>query len=122
MVPSTQATLIGKIDLPVTFGMTTNFRTETHTFQVANFSGVYHAILNRPCYAKFMVVANYTYLKLKMLGPKGIITVDASFQKAFMCETECIDFAAATVASTGELVIIQEQVIEDPPEISHKAT
>jgi hypothetical protein len=45
------------------------------TFKIADFTGAYHAILGRPCYAKFMVVSNYTYLKLKMLGPHGIITV-----------------------------------------------
>jgi hypothetical protein len=26
-------------------------------------------VLGRPCYAKFMAVPNYTYLKLKMPGP-----------------------------------------------------
>jgi hypothetical protein len=36
------------------------------------FSGTYHAILGRPAYAKFMVVPNYTYLKLKIPGQKGI--------------------------------------------------
>ena len=33
--------------------------------------GVYHAILGRPAYAKFMAVPNYTYLKLKLPGPSG---------------------------------------------------
>jgi hypothetical protein len=32
----------------------------------------------RPCYAKFMVVPNYTYLKLKMPGPNGVITVGST--------------------------------------------
>jgi hypothetical protein len=32
-------------------------------------------ILRRPAYAKFMVVPNYTYLKMKIPGPKGIITI-----------------------------------------------
>jgi hypothetical protein len=32
-------------------------------------------VLGRSCYAKFMVVPNYTYLKLKMSGPNEIITV-----------------------------------------------
>jgi len=26
-----------------------------------------------PCYAKFMAIPNYTYLKMKMPGPKGVI-------------------------------------------------
>jgi hypothetical protein len=28
---------------------------------------------------KFMAVPNYTYIKLKMLGPKGVITIDIKF-------------------------------------------
>ena len=42
---------------------------------VVDFPGSYHTILGRPCYAKFMAIPNYTYLKLKMLGPHRIITI-----------------------------------------------
>jgi hypothetical protein len=35
------------------------------------FSGTYHASLGRSAYAKFMVMPNYTYLKLKIPGSKG---------------------------------------------------
>jgi hypothetical protein len=45
------------------------------TFEIANFPGAYDAILGRSCYAKFMAVPNYTYLKLKMPGPHGIIII-----------------------------------------------
>ena len=67
------------MDLPVTFGDQFNYRTETLTFEVVGFLGTFHAILGRPCYAKFMAIPNYTYLKLKMLGPCGVITIDTSF-------------------------------------------
>jgi hypothetical protein len=60
---------LGQLDLPVCFGTPSNFRKETLTFEVVGFRGTYHAVLGRPCYAKFMVVPNYTYLKLKMPGP-----------------------------------------------------
>ena len=70
---------LGPIDLPITFGNPSNYRTKTLTFEVVGFHGTYHAILGRPCYAKFMAVPNYTYLKLKMSGPGGVITVDTSF-------------------------------------------
>jgi hypothetical protein len=46
---------------------------------VVRFHETYHAILGRPCYVKFMAIPNYTYLKLKMLGPCGIIIVTTSF-------------------------------------------
>ena len=74
-----EALPLGQIDLPVTFGMQWNFRTETLTFEVVGFLGTYHAILRRPAYAKFMTVPNYTYLKLKISRPNGIITVGTSF-------------------------------------------
>ena len=74
-----QAMPLGQIDLPVTFGDQFNYRTKTLTFEVVGFSGTFHAILGRPCYARFMAVPNYTYLKLKMPGPHGVITVSTSF-------------------------------------------
>jgi hypothetical protein len=61
------------IDLPVNFSMPSNFGIDTLTFEVVGFCRTYHAIFGRPCYAKFMVVPNYTYLKLKMSGPMGVI-------------------------------------------------
>jgi hypothetical protein len=47
-------------NLPICFGTPTNFRKETLTFEVVGFHGTYHAILRRPCYARFMAVPNYT--------------------------------------------------------------
>ena len=70
---------LGQIDLPITFGDPTNYRTETLTFEVVGFHGTYHAILGHLCYTKFMTVPNYTYLKLKMPGPCGVITIGTSF-------------------------------------------
>ena len=68
-----------QINPPITFRDPSNYRTETLTFEVVGFHGTYHAILGRPCYFKFMTVPNYTYLKLKMLGPCGVITIGTSF-------------------------------------------
>jgi hypothetical protein len=42
---------------------------------VVGFLATYHTILGRLSFTKFMVVPNYTYLKLKIPSPKGIITV-----------------------------------------------
>jgi hypothetical protein len=76
-----------------------NFHTETLTFEVVRFSGTYHAILGRPTYAKFMIVPNHMYLKLKISGPKGIITVGPTYQRTFECDTECFQFAEAIIRS-----------------------
>ena len=59
-----------------------------------------------------MGVPNYTYLKLKMPGPHGVITVNTSFQRAYECEVECCGHATAIVAS-GELAALKENVAEE---------
>jgi hypothetical protein len=101
VVPGMEALPIGQINLPITFGDLQNFRTETLTFEVVGFLGTYHAILRRLAYAKFMVVPNYTYLNLKIPGPKGIITVGTTYQRAFKCDAECFQFAEALIWSPG---------------------
>ena len=77
ILPGMKAYSVGNIDLPVTFGNKANYRTETLTFEVVDWKGAYHTILGRPAYAKFMAVPNYTYHKLKLPGPNGVITVVA---------------------------------------------
>ena len=63
---------------------------------------------------KFMAVPNYTYLKLKIPGPDGVVAVGTSFQHAYECEVECCGHTAAIVAS-GELAAIKEEVTEEAP-------
>jgi hypothetical protein len=71
VVPGMEALPIEQTDLPIMFGDLRNFRTETLTFEVVGFSVTSHVILRRPAYAKFMAMPNYTYLKLRIPGPKG---------------------------------------------------
>ena len=103
-----------QIDLLVTFGDPSNYRTETLTFKVVGFRGTYHAILGHPCYTKFMAVPNYTYLKLKIPDPGGVITIGTSFQRAYECKVECFDHAATIVASK-ELAAIRKEVAKEAP-------
>ena len=83
------------------FGGRANFRTETLTFEIADFHGAYHAILGQPCSTKFMVVPNYTYLKLKMPGPHEIIIIGGDLQQAYLREWENYDITTATCQSPG---------------------
>jgi hypothetical protein len=106
--------------LPVTFGDVRNFRTETFTFKVVGFSRMYHAILKRPTYAKFMAMLNYMYLKLKIPGPKGIITVGPMYQRAYECDAECFQFAEATIRSE-RLHAEPRSEDQDVPESSKRA-
>jgi hypothetical protein len=94
-----EALSIRQIDLLVMFGDLQNFRTEILTFEVVGFSRMYHAILKRPAYTKFMAVPNYTFLKLKIPSSKGIITVGTTYQRAFECDTEGFHFVEALIRS-----------------------
>ncbi|XP_066373341.1 uncharacterized protein [Miscanthus floridulus] len=105
----------GQIDLPITFGDPSNYRTKILTFEIVGFLGTYHAILGCPCYAKFMAIPNYTYLKLMIPSPGGVITVSTSFQRTYECEVECCNHATAIVASR-ELAAIKKEVTEEAPD------
>jgi hypothetical protein len=115
IVPGKQAKPLGQIDLSITFGDKFNFGTETLTFEVVSFHGIYNAVLRRSCYVKFMAVPNYTYLKLKMPSSYGIITVSTSFQCAYECDLECCELAAMTI-SWEELMTIREAVAKNAPD------
>ena len=90
-MPRKKALPVGRIDLLICFGTAANFRKESLTFEVVGFQGIYHAIIGHPAYAKFMAIPNYTYLKLKMPGPKGVITVSSSYEHAYECDVECAE-------------------------------
>ncbi|XP_066351738.1 uncharacterized protein [Miscanthus floridulus] len=115
IVPRKRAMPLEQIDLPVNFKDQFNYRTETLTFEVVGFPRTFHTILGHPCYMKFMAIPNYTYLKLKMLGPHGVITVGTFFQQAYECEVECCGHAAAIVASE-ELTALREEVTKEAPD------
>jgi hypothetical protein len=95
IIPAKRVQPLGQLDLPVCFGTPSNSRMETLTFEVVGFRGTYHAVLGRPCYAKFMAVPNYTYLKLKMSGPNRVITVGPTYRHAYECNMECVEYAEA---------------------------
>ena len=120
IVPRKQAVPLGQIDLPITFGGSSNYRMETLTFEVVGFHGTYHAILGRPCYVNLMAVPNYTYLNLKMSVPCRVITIGTSFQRAYECEVKCCKHATAIVASK-ELAAIREDVVEEVPDPKRSA-
>ncbi|XP_066373348.1 uncharacterized protein [Miscanthus floridulus] len=115
IVPRKQAMPLGQIDLPITFGDPSNYRTKILTFEVVGFPRTYHTILGCPCYAKFMAVPNYTYLKLMIPSPGGVITIGTSFQRTYECEVECCNHAMTIVASR-ELAAIKKEVTEEAPD------
>jgi hypothetical protein len=80
---------------------------------VVGFRGAYHAILGLSCYAKFMAVPNYTYLKMKMSGPKGVITVGSSIEHAFDCDVKCVEHAEALALDKALVASMEKLVNED---------
>jgi hypothetical protein len=79
---------LGRIELDVCFGNSSNYRREKLEFEVMDWPSQYHAILGRPAFAKFMAVLYYAYLTLKIPGPKGTITVQGSFEVSNTCDKE----------------------------------
>jgi hypothetical protein len=115
IIPGKRVQPLGQLDLSVCFGTPFNFRRETLTFEVVGFQGTYHAVLGRPCYAKFMAVPNYTYLKLKMLGPNGVITVGSTYRQAYECDVECVEYAEA-LAESEALIADLECLSKEVPD------
>jgi hypothetical protein len=112
---------LGQVTLSVTFRNASNYRTETLAFEVVDFSGPYHVILGRPCYIKFMAISSYAYLKLKILGPARVITMEAKTQQALDCKQDSIKLAAATVTVT-KLRELSLQIPTVPPSLAMPTT
>ena len=83
--------LLGIVDLRVTFGQVANYLHEILSFEVVDFQDTYHAVLGIPCFVKFMAIPHYAYLKLKMPGPNGIITISGDHQNAYQCDLLAIE-------------------------------
>jgi hypothetical protein len=88
IVPGSANYPLGRIALNVCFGNRQNYRREKLDFEVMDWPSQYHAILGRPVFSRFMAVPHYTYLVLKMPGPKRIITVKESFEVSDLCDRE----------------------------------
>ena len=114
IVPGKSAWPIGKIYLEVAFGNSENFRSEIIPFEVVKLESPYHAILGRPAYARFMARPCYIYLKLKMPGPNGPITVDGSRSMAIECEQQHVTYAESACAKE-DLLAYQGKVDRQIP-------
>jgi hypothetical protein len=90
---------LGKVQLEVLFGKKGNSHREPIWFEVVDISSPYHALLGHPALAKFMAVPHYAYLKMKLLGPRGVITVSGSFKKSLACAKESSQLAEALVVA-----------------------
>jgi hypothetical protein len=81
---------------------------------VVGFYDTYHTMFGRPCYAKFMAILNYTYLKLMMPRPNGVITVHTTYQHAYECDVECYEYAEAIIESDALAAELEARLKEAP--------
>jgi hypothetical protein len=62
-----------------------------------------------------MAVPNYTYLKLKLPGPNGVISVSGSFEQSYISSREHFDLAA-TIANSADLDWLHATTAECRPD------
>src|ERR1041384_1052991 len=103
IVPGLSCTPMGRIWLDVIFGTEENFRMEPIWFEVADLSSPYHAPLGLPAFAKFMLNTHKPYLKMKLPGPNGIITVTGDFRKSLECTSASGNLADSQVIAEEKL-------------------
>ena len=94
VIPGLEAHCTGSLVLEVVFGSPDNFRSEELTFDIAPFWSGYHALFGRRTFARFNAVLHYAYLKLKMPGPCGVITVSGNTERSLRAEVYVAALAA----------------------------
>jgi hypothetical protein len=92
---------LGSIALPITFGTEENFCTENIQFDVAEVNLPFNAIIGRPALYRFMAIAYYGYLVLKMPSPAGVLTVQGD-RPAALAAVEKLHALAVETARPDE--------------------
>ena len=107
VLPGPACAPLGKIQLDVIFGTEENFRREPIWFEVVNLTSSYHALLGRPALAKFMAIPHYAYLKTKVPGPHGVITVAGCFRRSMECASAGSKLAEALIIAEEKRAIMR---------------
>jgi hypothetical protein len=92
---------LGSVTLRVTFGTEENFCTENVQFDVAEANHPFNAIIGRLALYRFMAIAHYGYLVLKMPSPAGVLTVRGD-RPATLAAVEKLHALAAEVAGPDD--------------------
>ena len=99
VIPGVEARCTGSITLEVVFGSPDNFRSEELIFDIVPFRSGYHALLRRTVFARFNAVPHYAYLKLKMPGPREVITVNGNMHRSLRTEEHTAALAVEVQSS-----------------------
>lgn len=97
IVPGVSCAPMGKIWVDVLFGTRENCRTESIQFEVVDLESPYHALLGRLALAKFMASTHTAYLKMKMPGPYGVITISGDYKRAMECASAGSNLAESLI-------------------------
>jgi hypothetical protein len=112
VAPGKRVQPLGQIDLPVWFGTPTTPQGDTHLR-----GGRVQGRVPRHPWATVLRQVHggpyYTYLKMKMPGPKGVITVGSSIEHAFDCDVECVEHAEALALDEALVASMEKLVNED---------
>jgi hypothetical protein len=81
---------------------------------VVDLNSPYHALLGRPTLAKFMAILHYAYLKMKLPGPRGVITITGFYKKSIECTRASSKLAEALVIAEKMRQLLQRVVLTQP--------
>ena len=99
VIPGVEAHCTGSVTLEVVFGSPDNFQSEELIFDIVPFRSGYHALLGRTAFARFNAAPHYACLKLKMPGPRGVITVNGNIERSLRTEEHTAALAAEAQSS-----------------------
>jgi hypothetical protein len=71
-------------------------------------------LLGRPALAKFMAVPHYAYLKMKLPGPRGVITVTGCYKKSIECARASSKLAEALVIAEEKRQLLRRVAAVQP--------
>ena len=117
VIPGVEARCTVFITLEVVFRSPDNFRSEELIFHIVPFRSGYHALLGRTAFARFNAVLHYAYLKLKMPGPQGVITVNGNTNHSLRTEEHTAALAAEVQSSLSRQ--FSSPAIKHPDTIKH---
>jgi hypothetical protein len=92
---------VGTISLPVTFRTEDNFLTENVQFEVAEVNLPFNAIIGRPALYRFMAIAHYGYLVLKMPSSAGVLTIQSDRAAAIVAVKKLHALATGLAPAVG---------------------
>jgi hypothetical protein len=81
---------VGKIELPLSFGVAPNARSEQVTFDIIDMVYPFNAIMGQGSINKFEVAIHGLYLSMKIPSPQGVITVYGNQQTARNIERDFV--------------------------------